>query len=267
MSPSRPTMHISLAILSAAVLAVVMLGSRSPLRATEMIELRLQGHRLEGMPLAWNEQEVHLLGRDGRLWEFNPAEAHDFHKIAATFRGYSPSEFRAELLRELGDGYEISGTGHYLVAHPRGQRDRWAERFEALYRSFVHYFAVRGFQLQTPLFPLIGVVCADRADFQRGAAAQGNAAPHGVLGYYNIESNRINLYDMGCKQDSAGWQENAAVLIHEATHQIAFNTGVHNRYGQPPRWLVEGLAMMFEGPACTIRTTTRSRKTASTGSD
>ena len=44
------------------------------------------------------------------------------------------------------------------------------------------------------------------------------------------------------------WRQNAAVLIHEATHQTAFNTGVHSRYCPPPKWLAEGLAMLFEAP-------------------
>jgi hypothetical protein len=67
------------------------------------------------------------------------------------------------------------------------------------------------------------------------------------VGYYHIETNRIALYDMG-NADSANWDRNAAVLIHEATHQMAFNTGVHSRYCPPPKWLAEGLAMLFEAP-------------------
>ena len=35
-------------------------------------------------------------------------------------------------------------------------------------------------------------------------------------------------------------------LVHEALHQFAFNTGVHNRWSQTPRWTSEGLALMFE---------------------
>jgi hypothetical protein len=37
-------------------------------------------------------------------------------------------------------------------------------------------------------------------------------------------------------------------VLHEATHQIAFNTGVHNRFAPPPRWFAEGLSTMFEAP-------------------
>jgi hypothetical protein len=36
-------------------------------------------------------------------------------------------------------------------------------------------------------------------------------------------------------------------VVHEATHQMAFNTGIHSRYTQPPLWVAEGLATMFEG--------------------
>jgi hypothetical protein len=44
------------------------------------------------------------------------------------------------------------------------------------------------------------------------------------------------------------WQQNDATVIHEATHQMAFNTGVHNRFGPTPRWIAEGLGTMFEAP-------------------
>ena len=56
------------------------------------------------------------------------------------------------------------------------------------------------------------------------------------------------MYDMSGGGNSANWRLNAAVLIHEATHQMAFNTGIHNRYAPTPTWLAEGLATLFEAP-------------------
>jgi hypothetical protein len=41
---------------------------------------------------------------------------------------------------------------------------------------------------------------------------------------------------------------NAETIIHEATHQTAYNTGIHNRLNDTPGWVVEGLATMFEAP-------------------
>lgn len=37
-------------------------------------------------------------------------------------------------------------------------------------------------------------------------------------------------------------------IVHEATHQVAFNTGLHVRIGSNPKWVVEGLATVFEAP-------------------
>jgi hypothetical protein len=210
-----------------------------------MLRLTLAGQQIEGTPLRWNAARVHFLARDGRLWDFRPEEVTAFQKTADRFQPYSVSELRAALLREMGDRYEVSGTGHYLVVHPRDQRDRWAERFEDLYRSFFHYFSVRGLSPSPPRFPLIGIVCRDQRDFQRYAAAHGTPASPGVLGCYGVESNRIVLVDLG--GDSL-WQRSAAVIIHEATHQTAFNTGIHSRFAPPPLWVAEGLATMFEAP-------------------
>jgi hypothetical protein len=249
MSTSPAASRLALFLL--AVVAALGCFGRPVLAATPaeaMIEFSFQGQKVEAAPISWNTREVHLLGRDGRLLSVDPAHVSDFTKSSAEFRVFSPSEFRAELMRELGDGYEVSGTSHYLVAHPRGQGEKWAERFEDLYRSFVHFFSVRGMEPAPPQFPLVGIVCRDRAEFVRHAAAQGDSVPSGVVGYYNIGSNRINLYDMGAKADSANWRQNAGVLIHEATHQSAFNTGIHSRYCPPPLWLAEGLAMLFEAP-------------------
>ena len=218
----------------------------APLQA--MIELVFQGRKVEGSPLSWNENMVHLLGRDGRLWDIEPDEAKDFKQTDDHFRPYSPSEIRAMLLSELGGDYEVSGTTHYLVAHPKGQGDKWAERFEDLYRSFVSYFSQRGFRCAPPPFPLIGIVCRNQREFQAFSAENGKTIPNGVLGFYNWKSNRIMLYDMGGSANSGNWQQTASVIIHEATHQTAFNTGEHSRYTPPPIWLAEGLATMFEAP-------------------
>lgn len=214
-----------------------------------MVDLLLRGQRVEGQPLLTTARQVVLLGRDGHVWDFAPGEASDLRVSPHPFRSYPVSELRAALLRELGQGYDVSSTHHYVIAHPQGQRDQWSQRFEDLYRALVHYFIVRGFTPREPEFPLIGVVCRNRQDFDRRREAEGVATGRGVLGYYAHASNRILLYDVGSGHASAAdWRQNASVVIHEATHQTAFNTGLHNRFCAPPTWLAEGLAMMFEAP-------------------
>ena len=194
-----------------------------------MIELTFHGQKIEGAPLSWNENMVHLLGRDGRLWDIEPDSVKDYKQTADHFRPYSTSEIRSMLLGELGNDYEVSGTSHYLVAHPKGQGDKWADRFEDLYRSFVSYFSQRGFRCSAPPFPLIGVVCRNQREFQLLSAEKGSTVPNGVLGFYNWKSNRIMLYDMG---GASQFKQLAAERLGHNPRGHAPN-GVQHRRAQP----------------------------------
>jgi hypothetical protein len=192
---------------------------------------------------------VVLLDRDGRLWDFEAQDAAQIQKTTTTFRAYTAAMMRSRLQKEFGTGFEVSGTGHYLVVHPAGERDQWNMRFEELYRSFVHYFLVRGLAVREPDFPLVAVVFKSRGDFQRFSAREGTSLDPGVVGYYWPVSNRVALYDQTAGQGKdADWAETAATIIHEATHQTAFNCGIHNRFAPPPRWVTEGLGTLFEAP-------------------
>ena len=240
-----------------------------------MYEIKFHGQKVEGSPIRWNSREIILLGRDGRLWTFDPRQVEGFQKSSDHFRPDSTSEIRATLLRELGDGYEVSGTTHYLVAHPRGQRDKWAERFEDLYRSFVHFFSVRGFNPSEPPFPLVGIVCLNRSGIRSPLQAANRSSgikccfleqpaggfppirlfprfpaqrllPRRGLLWARIEPDQSVRH--GRRPTRPIGARTRSVLIHEATHQTAFNTGIHSRYCPPPKWLAEGLAMLFEAP-------------------
>ncbi len=214
-----------------------------------LFRLTLAGQVQEGTPLRFNEQQIFFLTRSGRLLEFAPDAATNFAPASGPFRGYTPAEMRGQLLREFGNGFEVSGGGRFLVVHPAGQQDVWAPRFEALQRSFAHYFAARGMKPPEPRFPLVAVVFAKQADFARYATAEGNHASGSMLGYYSPASNRIVMFDITAgqgKSNSTDWTTNAETIIHEALHQAAFNGGLHNRFGQTPRWVAEGLGTLFE---------------------
>jgi len=209
-----------------------------------MVQADLHGERLEGKPLYMAADRTQLLLRDGQVREFPTTEARNVRKTSPKFRPYSAGELRNRLAAEFGREFEVTGTGHYLVVHPRGKRDLWAERFEDLYRSFRHYFAVRGIRLEEPEFPLVAVVWEDQAQFRAHALREGAQTNSNTLGYYSPKTNRVSLYDT--TSGGADWTQNADTIIHEVTHQTAFNTGVHARFGNTPRWLAEGLATMFE---------------------
>jgi hypothetical protein len=248
---------------SLSVFAVVFLSSAASAGEPKWtLDVNLSGKHIEGLPLIWSQDHI-LMGRDGRVWNFRADELRDVRQTSSSFQSFTAAEVRARLASELGKAFEISGTGHYLVAHAPGQRDYWSRRFEDLYRSFVHYFRVRGFRLQEPEFPLVAIVFRNQDDFLAYARHDGAQIGPNVLGYYSPMSNRISLFDIGGGQArTEDWHENAATIIHEAAHQTAFNTGVHRRFGAAPRWLVEGLGTMFEAEGVwdsTHRTSRESR--------
>jgi Protein of unknown function (DUF1570) len=231
------------------VLGLAIVNCAMTARAADfMFRANVDGQILEGQPLHWSATQMLLLGRDGQLYEFNPKSARDAAKTGAHFASYSPSEMKISLEHELGNNFEVSSIRHFVVVHPRGERDLWAERFDQLYDRFNHYFSVRGFQLKEPAFPLVAIVFRDHDEYMRHAAASGTPMHPNTLGHYDPRSNRVFLYDVTAHSKSTDWSENASTIIHEATHQMAFNVGVHRRFAVEPKWLVEGLATMFEAP-------------------
>jgi hypothetical protein len=212
-----------------------------------MIEATIHGRHVEGSPLRWSDEKVWLMARDGRLWDFAPQEAANFRKTASYFNPYSAREIAALLQSELGQKFEVTTTAHYLVCHPLGQAANWGERFEQMYRQFGHYFSVRGLNLRQPEMPMVAIVFNQRIDFLHYGMGDGFRPGPEVLGYYSPRTNRVAMYDGAESHGAPGdWRQSAAMLVHEAAHQAAFNTGVHSRLNSPPQWLAEGLATLFE---------------------
>lgn len=224
---------------------LLLIAVASPLSAAEwMFRAEVKGNVLEGRPVAWSKGRVRLLARDGSLHEFHPDDAKRAQKTAPKFRAMSDSELRARLYREFAGQMDFTSTGHYLVVHPPGQGGAWAKRFEQVYRSLMAYVRVRGFRAEPPKFPLVAVVLRSEGEYRDFLRKSGSKVLPGALGHYDHFSNRVVLYDVTAGQGE--WTETAATIIHEATHQVAFNIGVHTRGAKIPYWVPEGLAMLFE---------------------
>lgn len=202
-----------------------------------------------GKPMAWDGSKMLLLRRDGRVSTLPVKSDKDFSKLKDGFYPYSSVELKARLRKEFGSGYQVSATQNFIVVHPKGAYSVWAQPFQQLYSRFQWYFKSRGFKLEKPEFPMVAVVLKSRHDFDRFLRKY-HDYNKGVLGYYSPTSNRIITYDQtgGKGQKGDDWFFNADTIIHEATHQTAFNTGIHSRYAPVPRWISEGMAMMFESP-------------------
>ncbi|HMP08417.1 MAG TPA: hypothetical protein PJ982_18865, partial [Lacipirellulaceae bacterium] len=91
---------------------------------------------IEGQPLAWASQQIVLLGRDGALYDFDPADAKHSKKTGKSYVGYSASEMQALVRMEFGQRYDISISTHFVVVRPRGRGAEWVRRLETLYSGF-----------------------------------------------------------------------------------------------------------------------------------
>lgn len=280
-----PRIPIAMPLRWAALVAVL---APLPCRAgTPLVELKVSGKTYQGRVDALDSRDCWLMSRSGRLDRLTVDRIEAHKQVSSSFRSHTAAEVRDHLRRELGDSYEITASEHYLVGAKKGQAAKLAPMFEEVYRSFRQHFSVRGFPMKSPEFPMVAVVCPTRDAFVELCRHDGMAYTQGLLGYYHPATNRVTLYDAAENDLSAAAPKTPAAdrpvpfesveepgdspfrlrtpvgklgiasdvkatlqytVIHEATHQAAYNTGLHQRIGETPRWVVEGLATVFEAP-------------------
>ena len=207
-----------------------------------------------------------LLGQDGRLWTIDKPALVSRKATSEPFRPLSAAALGRQLQAELGPRCEVVVTRHYVIcSRASRQYAQWCGNlFERLYTSFHNHWKQRGMKLAEPEFPLVALVFPNATEFAEFATKDAGADAATAKGYFSIGTNRMVLYDLTATVDAradtrvdmpddissrlASVPYNIATVVHEATHQIAFNSGMHTRYADNPLWLVEGMAMYFETP-------------------
>ncbi len=131
-------------------------------------------------------------------------------------------------------------TEHYLGIGDAPDRQILAalDVCEALAKSYQKHFHDRGFAVALPRRKITVVVLAGPKSY---AAFLGEDPGQEVGGHYDLDANRLVTFDF---QTSA--RANTFTLVHEATHQLTFNTGLLDREGDVPVCISEGLAMYAE---------------------
>jgi hypothetical protein len=174
----------------------------------------------------------------------------------------------ARLTEELPDGFRLHQTRHYTFCYWTDREYvQWvATLYERLHSGFNNYWKNRGFDPQPAKRPLIVLVFANRAQFERFARTDMKAEPTGIIGYYHVLNNWVVMYDLmadgqfgnrdrGLSQALS--HPNAvpmvATIVHEATHQLMYNNGMQQRLADIPLWVSEGLAVYFEAPDLTSK--------------
>ncbi len=210
-----------------------------------------------------------LEARDGMLWLIPPEEQIAHTSDDKPFRSYSRDDLSKRILSQLPRGFDCYSTKHYMIFHNTSNAyAQWCgSLFERLYSYFNNYWTHKGFDLSEPEFPLVAVIFADKREFAKASQAELGEATSSIIGFFSLMSNRTTMYDltgidaMGrprghnnktaeineiLSQPDAEWD--VSTIIHEATHQIAFNCGLHTRLSDCPKWFCEGIAMFFEAP-------------------
>ncbi|MEO1998990.1 MAG: DUF1570 domain-containing protein [Planctomycetaceae bacterium] len=209
-----------------------------------------------------------LLLRDGQLLNLTPKRIQSRKPLVEPFQPLSTAELSQRLASEFGAGFQVVTTQHYVLCTNAGPHyARWCGALlERLLKSLNTHWRAARLKLHKPQFPLTAIIFSNAQQFANHAAKDIGPGSAGVRGYYSIPSNRIVLYDLtersGQRAQSAAEivrsvsraPFNVATVVHEATHQIAFNNGLHVRFADNPLWLTEGMAMYFETPDLKNRT-------------
>ena len=210
-----------------------------------------------------------ILAADGMLWRVPPEEIVKRDSDDKPLQPLTQEQLGEQLLKELPPGFELHFTQHYVICHNTSKvYAQWCGAlFERLYKAFTNFWSRKGFDLHEPEFPLAALVFADRESYSRFQSRELGAAAAKIIGYYSQDTNRISTFDLtgaealrrnGDKRGSSAdinrmlarpeAERLVATIIHEATHQIAFNCVLQTRHADIPRWLCEGLAIYFETP-------------------
>ncbi len=255
-----------------AFLILLCLGWADSAAALDHVVLRRDGKQIHvdgRLVLTAQDGGLLVMARDGVLWAVPPEEQVEHTSDELPFKPLSREEMSRRLLDELPRRFAVHETAHYLICYntSRAYAQWCGSLFERLYMAFTNYWSRKGFKLSEPEFPLVAIIFAGQRSYIRFSKAElGDAAPS-IIGYFSLRTNRMMMYDLtgmealrrfGNRRGSAAQINRILVrpeavrtvstIVHEATHQIAFNCGLHNRYSDCPVWFSEGVALYFETP-------------------
>ena len=217
-----------------------------------------------GKLLAKDKERAVLLDRVGGLHDLTLGSV-TLKPTNSRFQSLPTTELRNQLSREFGKDFEIGTTRHYVVVAPHGRAADYAAIFEEQYTTLQRYFKTRSFSLTEPQFPMMAVVFPTQKQFIEYANRDGSKVMANMQGYYSPRTNRVALFETTSKSVAVSAIDPLSAsrspvfgaiktdlketMIHEATHQVAYNIGLHSRVGETPRWVVEGMATVFEPEA------------------
>lgn len=188
---------------------------------------------------------MRLQSDDGRIWTIQADQIIERKSDEEPLVPLTVDQMHERMLKEMPAGFAVYKTANYLIVHNTNEAyvRQVGMLFEQLHKGFYAYWKNQKWDLPKPRFPLVALVLANRNSFLNYASAEvGNDTAQQVIGYYHMASNRMTTFNV------PDLERNVATIIHEATHQLAYNCELQKRFGDNPMWVSEGLAMFFESP-------------------
>lgn len=240
--------------------------SKTSQRPMERVKFRTEANdRTEDGRILVEAQDggVILEGRDGRLWTILPEDLIERQKVDnTTFTPFSERQLGERMKLELGDQFGFWNYGPIVICTNAGKNyaDWCGHLFARLQSTFQKFWRRDDLPLTEPEFPLPVCLFATRKQYYKYALSDADVATAESYGYYSVKTNRTAMFDItaderGIARSVADVNRrmskslgNVATMVHEATHQFAFNGGLHQRYADNPLWMMEGMAMFFEVP-------------------
>jgi len=165
------------------------------------------------------------------------------------FRPFTADELLLRLQQGPLADFHVLQTPHYLIFYLSShsfaeQSSRW---LEDLYRRLLEVFRQHEIQVHEAEFPLVAVIYRNEAQFRASRTVEPE-----VQALYEIFTNRNYFYESSDHDQNApevSALRKPQTVVHEGTHQVLQNIGVHPRLSAWPIWLVEGLAEYCATPA------------------
>jgi hypothetical protein len=163
-----------------------------------------------------------------------------------------------------GQVYKILDTDHFSLVYSPDIKDdeKIASILELAYCHFQTLFTDSSFEPVTPAEKLRWITFTDKDSFNLYALNTENQDLSWLNGYYSAKTNVVavvspqkiskwqiqsenehNSNIIACPPDA---ETGLAKIVHEAAHQLAFNTELQKRKLMYPFWVSEGLATYFE---------------------
>ena len=212
-----------------------------------------------------------ILDADGQLTVIAPNELKRAEELSTPLVPTSARDLAAKVLGIMPQGSRSIVTEHFVVCYNTSDAyARWnSDLYERLCKGFYRFWKEKGVELTPPRFPLVAVLFETKDDYIRFASKE-FAGAENTIGYFHQSTNRLASYDLtgieGLIPPKAQVmraelinqivsrpqaERLIATIVHEACHQISFNSGLQVRLGDSPFWLSEGLATFFESPDLT----------------